>query len=132
MKPRFGMRLFLGWGLGGFSLLLTLFLTSSDLASTPLLVSEGACSASKQEVVVGCPGCYSTTVFIMCDSVDGNCEGCAYTFYASLNCPGVPPIIEASSGDLECDGKFEKRFGGCGISGSAFGGVVCDCGSCPE
>jgi len=118
-----------GWCAAAVSSLLLLIATAGDAASSPLIAAGGVCSASGQEVDNGCPGCFSSTVSINCEPIEGDCEGCSYTYFAILNCG--TPIVWAGSSDLECDAKFERRFGGCGVTGSAWGGVVCDCAECP-
>jgi hypothetical protein len=74
--------------------------------------AQGVCEATPTVTDHGCPGC-QTDIVLVCDSVPGECEGCTYDVWASITCP---PTIQVVTGqdELECGGKYERQFGGCG------------------
>lgn len=87
------------------------------------------CEPNPSELDNGCAGC-TTLIIFMCDTVGGECDGCEWQVTATISCG---PTIQTTVGgaDVECGGKYERRFGGCG-SGPAWGSIVCKCEECPE
>lgn len=87
------------------------------------------CAANAHVVDNGCAGC-STSIQYTCESIDDVCEGCQYQVTATITCFSGGQIWTGSA-ELECGGKYERRYGGCG-AGPAWGGFTCDCGDCPQ
>ncbi|MCH7708799.1 MAG: hypothetical protein IH884_09925, partial [Myxococcales bacterium] len=106
----------------GFVLLFLSFPATSAALPAPIAAwMGGICTGTGDIVNNGCPGC-TTTITLACSDGAVDCQPCTYSWTASLSCP---PVQQNGSGmgQVECGGKFERRFGGCG-TGPAWGGVV--------
>jgi hypothetical protein len=98
--------------------LVTVILLSSVGMTLNVAASAQACEPIPNVTDNGCTGC-TTTITLTCESLGADCLGCHYEVFASIACP---PTVHVVTGDanIECGGKFERRFGGCG-SGPAWG-----------
>jgi hypothetical protein len=111
-------------GIGALSLA---FLGAAAMA-TPLRPAQTHCEAAGDPADNDCTGC-STNILLACDDGAATCEPCTYSYSASILCPPNYAQMFTDSGEVECDGRIERRFGGCPGS-PAWGGISCECSVC--